>query len=171
MRHEMIKHEGDRRYAVDERQSKQWCERRYSVEKDEQINDCQMDGWWPDRFKCPKFVSKRAHDLKTVYIKKGQKNTIKFKFTTVKRPKLDMNFVIKFNETGIAVYYPRRSLLYLFKYDPNNYGTIVRSKWIDYDRIEYTVSWTVNNATMDYDNSKVEFMVVDVKGGYIENRG
>ena len=48
---------------------------------------------------------------------------------------------------------------------------IYRSKWIDYDRIEYTMSWTVNNATMDYDNSKVEFMVVDVKGGYIENQG
>ena len=58
-----------------------------------------------------------------------------------------------------------------WKQSKNNFLQLIfiyRSKWIDYDRIEYTMSWTVNNATMDYDNSKVEFMVVDVKGGYIE---
>jgi len=173
MKHEMIKHPGDRCYAVDKCQSKQWCERRYSVEKDEQINDCQMEGWWPDQFKCPKCVSRfgieRARDSKTAYIKKGQKNTIKFKFTTVKRPKFDMNFVIKFNETDIAAYDPYRNYNYKWvKHDPNHHGTIVRNKRFDYDTIRYTMSWTVNNATMDYDNSKVEFQVVDVKGGYIE---
>ena len=45
---------------------------------------------------------------------------------------------------------------------------VYSNKRFDYDIIRYTMTWTVNNATMDYDNSKVEFMVVDVKRWYKE---
>jgi len=148
-----------------------WCDPRYSVSENLQVNYCQRNGSWPVDFKCPtcksKFGIDKLTDSEKVYFAPGETKSIRFKFQTVVKPEEGFTFYIIFNKTNVAAFNPYTNKP-VHVPTPGLKNVLNHSEHYSHKKItneihEYTMSWTIYNARMSYNNYKLSFLVTDIK--------